>query len=169
MFRTVCLYTGGRERLCSGHMFILRDLEVVFRTVCASTLHRDVEGCVQDSMFIHRYVEGCVQHSMFIHRDMKGCVQHSMFIHRDMKSCVQDSMCIHSDVKGCVQDSMCIHRNVKGCVQDSMCIHRDVKGSNILLTSTGEIKLVDYGISCQVCFHRQTFLFNAILILAATE
>jgi serine/threonine protein kinase len=35
-------------------------------------------------------------------------------------------------------------------VQDNLCLHRDVKGSNILLTEKAEVKLVDYGISCQV-------------------
>ena len=29
-------------------------------------------------------------------------------------------------------------------------IHRDVKGTNILLTSEGEVKLIDYGVSCEV-------------------
>ena len=34
--------------------------------------------------------------------------------------------------------------------QESRVLHRDVKGSNILLTSNAEVRLVDYGISCQV-------------------
>ena len=29
-------------------------------------------------------------------------------------------------------------------------IHRDVKGTNILLTSEGDVKLIDYGVSCEV-------------------
>ena len=35
-------------------------------------------------------------------------------------------------------------------LQQNLCIHRDIKGSNILLTGDCEVKLVDYGISCQV-------------------
>ena len=35
-------------------------------------------------------------------------------------------------------------------LQQNKCLHRDVKGSNILLTEECEVKLVDYGISCQV-------------------
>jgi myosin-3 len=35
-------------------------------------------------------------------------------------------------------------------MQENQCLHRDVKGSNILLTDRAEVKLVDYGISCQV-------------------
>ena len=35
-------------------------------------------------------------------------------------------------------------------LQQNKCIHRDVKGSNILLTEQCEIRLVDFGISCQV-------------------
>ena len=34
--------------------------------------------------------------------------------------------------------------------QESRVLHRDVKGSNILLTRNAEVRLVDYGISCQV-------------------
>ena len=29
-------------------------------------------------------------------------------------------------------------------------IHRDVKGTNILLTTEGDVKLIDYGVSCEV-------------------
>ena len=29
-------------------------------------------------------------------------------------------------------------------------IHRDVKGTNILLTQEGDVKLVDYGVSCEI-------------------
>ena len=35
-------------------------------------------------------------------------------------------------------------------LQQNNCLHRDVKGSNILLTDQCEVRLVDYGISCQV-------------------
>ena len=35
-------------------------------------------------------------------------------------------------------------------LQQNLFIHRDIKGSNILLTHECEVKLVDYGISCQV-------------------
>ena len=35
-------------------------------------------------------------------------------------------------------------------LQNQLVCHRDVKGSNILLTEDCQVKLVDYGISCQV-------------------
>ena len=35
-------------------------------------------------------------------------------------------------------------------LQHQLVCHRDVKGSNILLTEDCQVKLVDYGISCQV-------------------
>ena len=35
-------------------------------------------------------------------------------------------------------------------LQQQLILHRDVKGSNILLTEDCEVKLVDYGVSCQL-------------------